>query len=110
MIIRHSLPTKNYTKVDRRVFTNPKISDGAKVLYGYLCGLRNGANFSDKYIIQALGMSLRALANRKKELKDNDLILIDQIAPRLYVIYIGYTSLSAKEVRSTWVKDDDNES
>lgn len=108
MIIRHNLPTKNYTKVDRRVFVNPKLTDGAKVLYGYLCGLRNGANFSDKYIVKAMGMSLRALANRKKELKENKLILIEQISPRVYVIYIGYTSLSAAEVRDTWIMEEDN--
>jgi len=107
MIIRHSLPSKNYTKVDRRVFANPKLSDGAKVLYGYLCGLRNGANFSDKYIMKALGLSQRSITNRKKELKDSDLIFIDQIGPRLYVVYIGYTSLSAKDVRANWINEED---
>lgn len=108
MIIRHSLPNKNYTKIDRRVFINPGLTDGSKVLYAYLCGLRNGANFSDKYLVKALDISLRALANRKKELKQHDLILIEQISPRVYVIYIGYTSFPASEVRSMWKDESDN--
>ncbi len=109
MIIRHTLPTSSFTKLDRRVFVNPKLSDGAVRLYGYLCSLRNGASFSDTYITKALNISQRVLYNRKKELKDLDLILVDQISARNYVIYIGYTSLGATEVKALWAEEEDNE-
>ena len=107
MIIRHSLPTTRFTRIDRKVFTNDKLTDGATRLYGYLCGLRNGANFSDKYIMSALKISQAVLTKRKKELKDIDLILVDQITPRLYVIYIGHSRLSASEVKAGWNREDD---
>ena len=107
MIIRHSLPSRGFTKVDRNVFTMTQLSDGATRLYGYLCGLRNGANFSDKYILKAMIISQRALTNRKKELKDAGLILMEQITPRIYIIYIGHTKLSALDVKNQWIKEED---
>ncbi len=107
MIIRHSLPTSKFTRIDRKVFTNTKLTDGATRLYGYLCGLRNGANFSDKYIMMALDISQAVLTKRKKELKDIDLILVDQITARMYVIYIGHSSFSASEVKAGWNREDD---
>jgi hypothetical protein len=107
MIIRHNLPNKAFTKLDRHVFTNRWLSDGAVRLYGYLCGLRNGANFSDKYIIQALAITQRTLTSRKKELKDQKLILVDQVGPRIYVIYIGHSKMSAATVRAQWKKEED---
>ncbi len=76
-------------------------------MYGYLCGLRNGANFSDKYLIQALGITQRTLSSRKKELKDENLIMVDQVSPRIYVIYIGHTKLPATLVKSQWLKEED---
>ena len=108
MIIRHSSPINSFTKLDRRVFANPNISDGAIRLYGYMCGLKNGANFTDKYIIKAMNISQTVLTRRKKELKDNDLILIDQIAPRVYVVYIGYTNMPARDVKEWWVNNHDD--
>lgn len=107
MIIRHNLPQRGYTKIDRYVFTLD-ISDGAKVLYGYLCGLRNGASFSDKYIMKAMDVSQTVLTRRKKELKDKDLILVDQISPKVYIAYIGHTTQGASEVKRAWVKEDNH--
>lgn len=107
MIIRHNLPTKRFTKLDRRVFSNKAITDGSVRLYGYLCGLRNGACFSDGYIKKALGISQTVLTRRKKELKDHDLLLIEQISPRVYIGYIGYTNMGAQEVKDLWKEDED---
>ena len=106
MIIRHTLPYKAYTKIDRYVFTHSELTDGAKVLYGYLCGLRNGAAFSDRYIRRALNTSESVLTRRKKELKNADLILVDQLSPKVYVIYIGHTKLKASEVKENWLQED----
>ncbi len=102
MFIRHYLPSDNYTKIDRKVFTDRDLSDGAVRLYGYLCSLRNGSNFSDTYIIKALNISSDTLARRKRELKERGLILVEQIMPRCYVIYIGYIGYSAELVKKQW--------
>lgn len=107
MIIRHSLPNTCFTKIDKGVFTDKRLTDGAKVLYGYLCGLRNGANFSDNYIMEAMDISKPSLARRKRELTEYGLILVDQIAPRVYVIYIGFSRCSAAQVKEQWLKEDD---
>lgn len=107
MIIRHYKPTEAYTKIDRRVITNPDLSDGAIRLYCYLCGLMNGANFSDTYLLAALKISKDTLARRKKELKDAGLILTHQIRPRVYVLYIGYSDLNATAVMEQWQKFED---
>ena len=107
MIVRHNLPSDKFVKFDRAVFTLHTLSDGATRLYGYLCSLRNGANFSDKYITTALKISQAVLTRRKKELKDHQLIMIDQLTPRIYIIYIGHTRLPASEVKNQWVKEED---
>ena len=107
MFIRHSLPSNGYTKIDRHVFTLRSISNGACRLYGYLCGLRNGANFCDKYIMKAMDISQASLARYKRELSAADLILMEQIGPRVYVIYIGYTRMGASKVKESWVPEED---
>ena len=104
MIIRHSLPERGWTKVDRYVFTHGKLSDGAKVLYGYLCGMRTGDSSFDTDIAEELNISQQTLTKRKKELKDVDLLLVDQIGSRVYVAYIGHTNLPASLVKKRWVK------
>ena len=109
MIIRHDINNEveeENQHIDRHVMTM-NISDGAKVLYAYLVGLRTGANFNDKYILKAMIISQRALTNRKKELKDAGLILMEQITPRIYIIYIGHTRLSALDVKNQWIKEED---
>ena len=107
MIIRGRVPNYSFTMVDRHVFTVRGLSDGAKVLYGYLAGLKNGANFSDTYILKALDTSQTVLTRRKKELKDHGLILVDQISPRVYVLYVGNTKESAEHVKLTWITEED---
>jgi hypothetical protein len=107
MIIRHNLPNQKFTKLDRRVFANASISDGAVRLYGYMCGLRNGANFSDAYIKKTLDISQAVLYRRKTELKNADLLLIDQVSPRLYIAYIGYTGFGARQVKNLWKDEED---
>lgn len=107
MIIRHQPAPTPYTMLDRYVFTDRRLSDGAKVLYGYLKGLKNGANYNDKYLLKALNTSQASLTRRKKELKDADLIMIDQVTPRLYVIYIGHTKMTASEVKARWKTEED---
>ncbi len=106
MIIRHELPKNKFTRIDRYVFTNMALSDGAVRLYGFLCGLRNGANFMDTYIVAAMGISQRVLTSRKAELKKAGLVLIEQITPRIYVIYIGHSKKLAAAVKKDWEKEE----
>jgi hypothetical protein len=82
------------------------LSDGAKVLYGFLCGLRSGANFSDTYVMGALGISRTSMTRRKQELKKCRLILMHQVSPRVFVMYIGHTRLPAESVKLNWDNED----
>ena len=97
-----------YTQVDKYVFTKRGLSDGAKVLHGYLAGLKDAENFSDTYILKALGISSTVLARRKKELKDHDLILVDQIGPRVYILYVGSTKISASAYKEQFTAEEDS--
>jgi len=92
--------------MDRAIFSRRDLSDGAKVLYGYLCGLRNGANFTDPYMQTALQISQVVLSRRKKELKAAGLILVEQLGPRVYVVYIGHSKMSAEMVKASWTYED----
>ena len=109
MIIRHEIPLQksHYTKVDRYVFTDSRLSDGAKVLYGYVAGLKSGGNFSDNYIIKVLRISKTVLYRRKKELIDAGLILIEKLNARTYILYVGFSTCSAEQVKAQWIAEDD---
>ena len=111
MIVIRAPINSGFTKVDRRVFTLPKskLSDGAKVLYGYLAGVQTGQDFSDKYIIKAMEISQDTLTRRKKELKNANLILTWQISPRVYILFVGCTGRysTATHVKDNWFNRND---
>lgn len=108
-IIRKFVPQERYNIVDRHVFTMNELSFAARCLYGYLAGLRSGANFSDTYLMKALDMSKSTLTRRKKELRDAGLILVEQIRPRVYVTYIGTSTYHAEHVKTHWEKVEQDE-
>ncbi len=105
MHIKKSLPNKYFTKISNSLFTMPSISSGAKVLYGYLATLYNGANIEDELLCRVLHLNQRTLTRYKKELKDVDLILTEQLAPRVYDLYIGHPHCKASEVKRIWQED-----
>lgn len=102
MIVRHIFPKENWVKMDKSLAIDSSLSDGAYRLYGYLSGLRNGADFKDTYIMIGLGITKGTLAKRKRELSKLGLILVDQIRPRQYVIYIGHSKCTADKVKEMW--------
>ena len=104
MIIIRDPITKKFTKVDRQVFTKRGLTDGAKVLYGYLSGLDTSRTYTDNYLIAALEVSQNTLTRRKKELRDADLILTIQLGPRVYMTFVGRTDHPASLVKLNWLK------
>ena len=56
-------------------------------------------NYKDKIVDDITDMFI--------ELKDAGLILVDQISPRIYVLYVGHTRLCASEVKRMWVSEED---
>jgi len=107
MIIVRDNIFERFTKIDKNVFTSNLISDGACRLYGYLSGLPTGHNYSDNYIVKALGISKRTLSNRKAELTKRDLILVKQIGPRNYMLFVGRLDRPASQVQYEWEKNND---
>ena len=97
-VIRKGLPnTKrgDWTKYDNQVFRIKGLTDGAKVLYGFLASLRSGDEFTDTFVMNGLHISQKTLTNRKRELKELGLILIEKTGLRGYVMYIGYVGFNA---------------
>lgn len=107
MHIKKSLPRDKFTKISNLVFSNAQLSDGAKVLYGFLASMPNGKTIVDNYILKALGISQPVLTRRKKELKDVGLILMVQLAPRVHDLYIGFPGFSAAMVKAAWEDSND---
>lgn len=107
MIVIKAPLNRSFNKVDKHVFTKRGLTDGAKVLYGYLSGLPTGQNFKDSYLVKALDIGQRTLNNRKKELSDLDLILVKQISPRVYMLFIGTLVYPASLVKEEWEKEND---
>ncbi len=109
-IIRKSLPdgksSRYYVRYDTRVFLIKGLSDGAKVLYGYMASMKDGADFSDVFFMKGLDLSPSAYKRRKKELVDTGLILIDRIGLKQYILYIGFVGFGAKDVKANWLKEE----
>lgn len=108
MIIRKIEPFTEYTKIDKNVFLDKTLSDGAARLYGYLCGLKSGGDFLEKHMMKRLDIQRTTLHRRKKELQERDLINIHQTGPKNYFLYIGNTKLPASEVRKKWEGEEDD--
>lgn len=99
MYIQRVLPNRNWTKTDNNIIKDLKISDGAFRLYCYLVMVPPSVNYDNKRLMTDLGLSERALSNRKVELKKADLLYIEQIGPRIYHAYMGNSKVSASTVR-----------
>ena len=103
------LPKEGYTKVDNKIFTIERklLSDGAKVMYGFLASMQIGSKITDNYIVKSLDIGLSALKKYKRELKALDLIVVDRVGLNQYEMYIGSTVLRASIVKQYWeVKND----
>jgi len=105
MFIRKGLPGNYWNKLDNKIFTLD-MSPGAKVLYAFLLSTHDGAVWTDEAIKDALGISRNTLLRQKKELRENNLLLVEQIQPRIYVAYLGHTNKSAEKVKLEWKKED----
>lgn len=102
------LPHDNYTKMDNNVarIEKNRLCDGAKVLYMFLAGFRNGKMIQDSYILQSLEISRNSLDKYKRQLKKLDLIYIERISSRSYNLYLGYTDFPASKVYEYWYEID----
>ena len=105
MIIVRKETHVRFTKVDNALFTTRKLSDGAKILYGYLLSVNKNKQYSDNYIMKALGIGKTTLTRRKQELKALDLISIKQTGAREYYLFIGRLNYSASLVKHEWEKE-----
>jgi hypothetical protein len=106
MHIKKSLPRERFTKISNEVWCDETLTDGAKVLYGFLASLPNGKTIHDGYIVKCLGTSSAMVTRRKRELKEAGLLLMVQLAPRVYDLYIGYPGYPASRVQAVWENED----
>lgn len=90
--------------MDNKIATISKkiLSDGAYRIYGYLSSFQNGRRITDNYILTALDISQKTLTKYKKQLRDLDLVVVEQIVGKEYDIYIGSTSIPASKVKEYW--------
>jgi len=95
-------PYDNFVRLDRSIIKSRTLSDGAVRLYGYLASLRQGSKYSDEQTIEDLGIGEATLYRRKGELKNQDLICTQQLAPRVYIIFIGTSKYKASAVKAEW--------
>lgn len=92
-------PARNFTKVCNIAMVRGDLSEGARVLYWFLCSTKPGKDYSDKYVMKVLGVSQKTLTRRKKELKIAELMIIEEIGIRRYVCYLGGGNKTAAEVK-----------
>ncbi|CAK2055043.1 hypothetical protein VCRA2110O318_40039 [Vibrio crassostreae] len=99
-IIQKELPEDGkYANIDGKVFRIPTLSMGAKSLYGYLCGIPQGQNVAEEYILNGLGgIGSQTLRKYKKELEALDLVYRKQVKRGVHFLFIGYTDFTASSV------------
>lgn len=97
-------PTMAFSKLDRNVLYLP-MSEGAKILYWFYATLKPGKYYSDTYAMKAIGISKSALMRRKNELREVDLLHVEQVAARTYITFLGTTKHSASKEFAEWKRD-----
>ncbi len=101
-IVRKGLPKGGFTKIDNLVFLVDGLSDGAKVLYGYMATLRTGADYHEDRFTEKLRIAKSTYKKRKSELVKAGLIFSERIGVNNWVLYIGSTQISAAKVKEHW--------
>lgn len=96
-------PMSSFCKVPNQVFFLNGLSHGAKVLYGVLCALRPGQNYTDNYLIKILEVSKATLTRYKKELKDNDLVNVVQVSKGVYFTFVGLPNYPASKLYAEYL-------
>lgn len=109
MYIQRIIPKPPYGVIDKYVMSHKGISDGAKVLYAILFSFRPSVNYTDEYLCRVLNLSSRSITARKKELKDADLLITEQIGARIYHAYLGTTQIPASKAMITLKSKDRKE-
>lgn len=105
MHIKKGLPHDNYTKISNLIIRDARISDGAVRLYCFIASLPNGKTIHDGYLARSLDVSQRTITTRKNELKALGLIHMEQLAPRVFDLYVGYPNMPAVRVKEKWDRD-----
>jgi hypothetical protein len=105
MIIITEELTENITLIDPNVLTNIELTDGAVVLYGYLCSISIGSNLKDEHITKAMGISQDTLTRRKRELKKADLINVFRMSSGVYIMFVGDSEKPASLLKENWEKE-----
>lgn len=101
-ILRKYLAQTTYTKIDNNVTRNKDITDYGYRLYAFISGFKNGFQLNDAYIMQSLGWSRDKVSRAKKNLVENDLILVQKIDRATYLLYVGTTKVKAQQVKDNW--------
>lgn len=97
-------PMNNFVKVDISVMFSD-LTDGAKALYVVMSSLKSGQSFTDTFLMNGLKMSKQSLWRRKKELKDMDLVHVEQIAKKVYFTFVGTKNYPASRVAAEYFSD-----
>jgi len=100
---------KNLTQIEHDIFKicKTQLSDGAKVLYGFLATMHTTQIISDNQLKNILNISHVSLMKYKKELASLDLILWIKRGKKLPIIYIGSIYYSASTLAVYWKHLDD---
>lgn len=96
-LLSKELPTSNFFRGFNGL-AKFGLTHRALVVYLFLCELAPNRDYSDKYILKALGMSANVLALAKKELREQDLLCTKRVGMNSYRMYIGYPKMPASEV------------
>lgn len=97
-------PVTSFTRVPNKVFFNNLLSHGSKVLYGILCALKPGQNYTDNYLKKVLGVSGPTLTRYKKELKDEDLLIVTQVNKGVYFTFVGLPNYPASKLQAEYLQ------
>lgn len=95
-------PRKN---IESCIYTDKRLSEGAKVLYSYLY-YRPIANLIDfKEIPDQLNISYQTFMSRKRELENMDLILFHKINSKLTLLFVGSMEIRATALMAMWEEE-----
>jgi len=102
MRIKKGKHVKPFVLIDEDLCFNRELSIGARLVYVALKTLKPDRDINLKIFAQKMGIGITSLDKYKKELTDAGLIMVHQIRPRQFNLYIGSSHQPAENVKEYW--------
>jgi hypothetical protein len=98
--------SKGFTKIDRNVIMDSRLSANAKVMYMMMMTLKANQYAGNAYFQKAMKISQASVTRARKELIGVGLLEVQRVNKLEYRAFLGTSTVSGLEVKRRFYKDE----